>query len=119
MPRGSRPGERRGGRRRGTPNKRTLEGLRAAQEAAKKIEQVIDGSFKGDGHALLMAIYKDPGYPLHVRIDAAKAAIVYERPRLAAIHVPVDQEVQTSSVEQDAEYVLRKIERYLDATTPK
>jgi hypothetical protein len=31
-----------------------------------------------------MSIYKDPLQPVQVRIDAAKAAIGYERPRLAA-----------------------------------
>ena len=34
---------------------------------------------------LLMTIYKDPNQPLDVRMDAAKAAIAYEKPRLAAI----------------------------------
>jgi hypothetical protein len=54
------------------------------QEAAKKIEAAVPDAFDGDGHALLVAIYKDPSHPIQLRLDAAKAAIRYERPRLAA-----------------------------------
>lgn len=32
-----------------------------------------------------MAIYKDAAQPIALRMDAAKAAIAYEKPRLAAI----------------------------------
>ena len=32
-----------------------------------------------------MAVYKDPQQPLDLRMEAAKAAIAYEKPRLAAI----------------------------------
>jgi hypothetical protein len=79
---GSKPGERRGGRQKGTRNKRSkaLDDARARAEAL--IEGTIPGAFVGNAHALLMAIYKDPALPLHVRVDAAKAAIGYEKPRL-------------------------------------
>ena len=32
-----------------------------------------------------MAVYKDTTLPLQIRLDAAKAAIAYEKPRLAAV----------------------------------
>ena len=44
-------------------------------------------AFRGDAHALLICIYKDPNQPLAVRIDCAKAALPYEKPRLAAVEV--------------------------------
>ena len=83
MPRGgSRPGERRGGRQKGSRNERT-EALDAARaHAAVLIQGAIPDAFHGDAHALLMAIYKDPEMPLHARLDAAKAALAYEKPRL-------------------------------------
>jgi hypothetical protein len=83
MPRGgSRPGERRGGRRKGSRNKRSKALDEAQGQAAALIEGVIPGAFPGNAHALLMAVYKNPEIPLHVRVDAAKAAIAYETPRL-------------------------------------
>ncbi len=53
------------------------------QEAAQKITAVLANSFNGDAHTLLMAIYRDESRPIELRLDAAKAAIGYERPRLA------------------------------------
>ena len=67
-----------------TPNKRTQERVAAMQEAAKKIQEAPANAFEGDGHALLVSIYKDPARPIELRMDAAKATIAYEKPRLAA-----------------------------------
>jgi hypothetical protein len=84
--RGSRPGERRGGRQRGTKNKRTLLRERAQAEAAVKIADVLGAdAFDGDAHALLASVYRDAALPIELRVDAAKAAIGFERPRLASI----------------------------------
>jgi hypothetical protein len=47
-------------------------------------------AFDGDAHAFLMAIYKDATQPIVSRMDAAKAAIGYEKPRLAAIDGTID-----------------------------
>lgn len=55
------------------------------QEAASWLDQQMPESFKGDAHALLMSVYKDVTHPLSIRLDAAKAAISYEKPRLAAV----------------------------------
>ena len=41
--------------------------------------------FEGDAHALLMSVYKDPNQPIGLRMEAAKATLPYEKPRLASI----------------------------------
>jgi DNA-binding winged helix-turn-helix (wHTH) protein len=41
--------------------------------------------FDGDAHALLMSIYRDARQPIELRIEAAKAALPFERPRVAPI----------------------------------
>jgi len=89
--RGSRPGERRGGRRRGIKNKLTLAREHALAEAAQKITSALGaGAFDGDAHAFLMAVYKDAAQPIELRVVAAKAAIAFEKPRLAAIEGKVE-----------------------------
>jgi hypothetical protein len=77
-------GAKTGGRAKGTPNKRTLARKAAMQAAAAKIGGVIESAFEGDAHALLIAVYKNPEIPLNLRVDAAKAAVGYEKPRLNA-----------------------------------
>jgi len=76
------------GRPTGAKNKRTTKLEREAARAAAAIEAVIPKAFKGDAHAYLMAIYKDPAKPEALRIDAAKAAIRYERPTLSPVEQP-------------------------------
>jgi hypothetical protein len=83
--RGSKPGERRGGRQRGTKNKRTVATERALANAAAKITGALGtDAFEGDAHALLMAVYKNTAQPIELRVLAARAAIGYEKPRLAS-----------------------------------
>lgn len=41
--------------------------------------------FEGDAHAFLMAVYKNPAHETETRLEAAKAAIRYEKPSLASI----------------------------------
>jgi hypothetical protein len=43
--------------------------------------------FEGDAHALLMFVYKNPALDIQIRLDAARVAIKYEKPSLAAIQV--------------------------------
>jgi hypothetical protein len=69
----------------GSKSKRSQEVADRARKAAAVLAEKIPGCFEGDSHALLMAVYKDPENPLSIRIDAAKAAIGYEKPRLQAI----------------------------------
>ncbi len=61
----------------------------ALADTAEKITVALgaDG-FAGDAHALLMMIYKDLTRPIDLRFHAAKAAIAYEKPRLAALDTP-------------------------------
>ena len=108
---GSKPGERRGGRQKGTPNKRTA-ALKAATKAA--VEQVVGAlpePFEGDGYAFLATVYKDTRQPIGVRLDAAKTAVAYERARLSNV------EMTTRSISQltDEEFfrALDKLDAYL------
>lgn len=91
--RGSKPGERRGGRQKGTPNKRRKAVEEALEEAAIIIGESIPNRFQGDAHALLLAVYSDPRVKLSTRIDAAKAAAPYEKPRLATVENKTDLSV--------------------------
>lgn len=82
MSRGSRPGERRGGRRKGTPNKRTVE-LFGALERSELItpKQVM---------LQAMRLYWNEGKITEAVECAAKVA-PYEHPRLTALDAKIDQ----------------------------
>ena len=56
------------------------------------IEGAIPAAFTGDAHAYLMAVYKDPSKDDTVRLDAAKAAAPYEKPKLASTEIKGDAE---------------------------
>lgn len=75
------------GRPKGSPNKRTVERVEAMAETARAIGAALPEAFAGDAHSLLVAIYKDVTRPIELRIDAAKAAIRYETPALAAVEL--------------------------------
>ena len=66
MPRGSRPGERRGGRQRGTPNKKTLL-KNAAIDAAAADPDITPLAF-------LLRLMRDEGLPIATRVDIAATA---------------------------------------------
>lgn len=83
---GSKPGERRGGRQKGAKNKHTKEREAKMAAAAEAIKNLLPNVFAGDAHALLMAVYKNELADIDLRIDAAKAAIRYEKPTLVAAH---------------------------------
>jgi hypothetical protein len=53
--------------------------------AAAAIEEAIPDAFAGDAHALFMTIYKDPTNDISLRLDAAKAAIRYEKPAMSSV----------------------------------
>ena len=77
MPRGSRPGERRGGRQRGAPNKKTLiKNAVFLAAAADPNRSPLD---------FMLALMRDPQVPFDLRIDmAAQAApFVHARPEPA------------------------------------
>lgn len=75
-----------GGRRKGTPNRITVEREAAVEQAHEQIAQVLGPTvFDGDAHAMLMTVYKDTTQPLVLRIDAAGKAIGYEKPKLSSV----------------------------------
>jgi hypothetical protein len=75
MPRGSRPGERRGGRQRGTPNKKT-----ALRNAAIGATTADPGSLPLD---FLLRLMRDPNLTLDLRVDLATTAapFVHGKPK--------------------------------------
>ena len=83
-----------GGRVKGTPNKQESPITRALREAREKALQGARDSVAAeqqlDAHSLLRMVYLDPEQPIEVRIDAAKAAIGYELPKLNAIDARID-----------------------------
>lgn len=79
---GPRPGA---GRKKGGKNTSTLKREKALEKAIELVGATIANAFDGDSHALLMAVYKNLDLPLPLRLDAAKAAIGYEKPKLAAV----------------------------------
>lgn len=73
------------GRPSGAKNLRTEEREVFMQRASEAIEATLKDAFLGDAHAFLMTVYKDVGQPIERRIDAAKAAVAYEKPKLASV----------------------------------
>lgn len=74
------------GRPKGAKSTRTKEREEALSKAAEQIASVLgENAFQGDAHALLMAVYKNQDLPLKARLDAAIAAIGYEKPRLSSV----------------------------------
>jgi hypothetical protein len=84
MPKGgARPGA---GRKPGVKNKRTVEREQKAQEVAAAITVALGTeAFEGDALAYMQFIYKNPTISPDMRLDAAKSAAPFERPKLAAI----------------------------------
>src|SRR6516225_1475959 len=80
-----------GGRKKGTPNKQELPLARALREAREKAEREVAADPNCDAHSLLRMVYLDTTLPIEVRIDAAKAAIAYELPKLNAIDARIEK----------------------------
>ena len=47
--------------------------------------RLLDEPFDGDALTLLQLTYRDGAHPIELRLEAAKAAIRYEKPALASI----------------------------------
>jgi hypothetical protein len=76
-------GHKTGGRRKGTKNRKTVLLEAKGREAFAKV--LGADAFDGDAHSLLIAVYKDQSHPIELRLEAAKAAIRFEKPALAAV----------------------------------
>lgn len=75
MPRGSKPGERRGGRQKGIPNKKTQEKIAAIENSGLT---PLD---------FLLQVMRNPERDMDMRVDAGKAAAPYVHPKLANIEL--------------------------------
>lgn len=96
-----------GGRKAGSRNKRTAELEAAVKSTAEMVASALGiDTFDGDAHAFLMLVYKNSAMPIDLRIDAAKAALRFEKPALAS------HEVRSESV---VRYVARVPDK---ATSP-
>lgn len=84
---GSRPGERRGGRKKGTPNKKTQ----------AQIEAAVGGGLTPLEY--LMGIVQDDMQEQTERIDCAKAAAPYIHPKLSSIEGKVDHSLDNELAE--------------------
>ncbi len=104
---GKRTGKPRG-RPPGVQNKITVERMAKVEAAAQAIAEALPEAFAGDAHALLMSVYKDPSQEMSVRLDAAKAAIGFEKPRLGSTNVTMDDK---RSVEQFSDTELEEFLR--------
>ena len=79
MPRGSKPGERRGGRQRGTPNKATV--AKAAALASASADPTITPL------QFLLGVMRDPKAPTGLRVQVARAAapLVHGKSKIASV----------------------------------
>lgn len=84
-------GRKTGGRKKGSRNRKVVAREQAVAEVVT--EALAENGFKGDAHAFLMAVYKNEAQPLVMRIDAAKAAISYEKPKLTSLEASIDATV--------------------------
>src|SRR5690348_10261439 len=89
-------GRKTGGRKPGSKNRRTKDLEAATAETVSKIEEALGDPFDGDAHALLVALYKDKTRPVELRLEAAKAAIRFEKPALAAQSVDLNGNLSIS-----------------------
>lgn len=96
------------GRPRGTPNRKTVEQKAAVARVAELIESQIPEAFTGDAHAFLMTVYKDVSIELPIRIDAAKAAVRFEKPMLSAVEAKVAMTVEDLDEAQLNAEILRE-----------
>ena len=93
---GSKPGERRGGRKKGTPNRITAE--RWAKYAAGG-EMPID---------YMLRIMRDATKDKSIRSDMAKAAAPYLHPRLASYQIGGDDESPIQMIQQIRRVIVDK-----------
>src|SRR5271156_2737424 len=108
---GARPGA---GRRKGA---KTTKPRRAAASTSRAVNVLtrrgIKDIFPGDAHAFLVSVYKNGELDLAPRVDAAKAAVPYERPRLPP--VAAQQRLPTEMSNDELRAAIADAERKLAA----
>jgi hypothetical protein len=117
MPRGSRPGERRGGRQRGTPNKKTaLKNAVLCAAAAHPNASPLD---------FMLGLMRDPKVPTELRMELASAAapFVHARPKDPRSEPPSASRsgslLKIPHASLPSEYSARKMEAELSAVMPE
>ena len=107
MPRGSLPGERRGGRQRGTPNRAT---------AAKAAEIAASGMTPLD---YMISVMRDETATRPERLEAAAKAAPYVHPRLSAIEYTApaepEEDVDLSELNAEERELLRRLLESVEA----
>src|SRR5258707_9938689 len=113
MPRGSKPGERRGGRKKGTPNKSTAL-KKAALSAASADPTISPLNF-------LLGVMRDPKAPTDLRIRVARAAapLVHGKPGIAPTAVGKADAIDGFTIDIEEAKALRDIERRLSVLLRK
>jgi hypothetical protein len=96
----------------GAKNKRTVAVEQAMQIVAEKLKEAVPNAFEGDGVAFMQSIYRDPSFPVELRLDAASKAARFERPALGAIMTkdvtPVPETPQASDISRRINELLGK-----------
>src|SRR5258706_13009497 len=113
MPRGSKPGERRGGRKKGTPNKSTAL-KKAALSAASADPTITPLQF-------LLGVMRDPQAPTDLRIRVARAAapLVHGKPGIAPPEVGNAGAIDGFTIDIEEAKALRDIEHRLSVLLRK
>jgi hypothetical protein len=93
---GSKPGERRGGRQKGTKNKKTV----AMEAALARLGQDNPDMEPVD---LMLQIMRDPDMSVTARLEAAKCAAPYRHPRLNAVEHKGNTGITVTFTPDDAE----------------
>ena len=107
MPRGSKPGERRGGRRRGTPNKKTaLRDAVLCAAAAKPNGSPLD---------FMLGLMRDPNVPTDLRVEMAAAAAPFVHARPQAPPRKRTNPMDSSPIKGVANSTAQKMEEKLSA----
>jgi hypothetical protein len=92
MPRGSKPGERRGGRQRGTPNKKTalVNAVLCAAAAQPDASPLV----------FMLAVMRDQNVPMDLRIEMAAAAapFLHLRPQRASRQMPPAMQLDSAKL---------------------
>ena len=86
---------------------------RTISPTARTAAQVNAVPGEGDAHATLVELYRDRCNSTKLRIEAARAALPYEKPRLAAAHIGADESESAADAARRLE-LLEKLRGHLE-----